>query len=123
MATRYLDEVFFEPPVYDERVTILATIVHTKEDENKFTGEWEWSGLFLCESDIGRFKLWGRVPSKIQGAIDEMSDAGDERATVKGALVQFDARIVKPKGTGGLSFFNRPTKCKVLIAGRDGRSL
>lgn len=111
----FADEVFFPVPVTSDRVQLIATCVYTRYQETDFGSSLK--GLFLCEGEQGRFKLWGTVPSALEAEIEALPGG----RTLKGSLVTFWARIERGKKDDSSGFFNRPTKARILVAGIDGK--
>jgi hypothetical protein len=108
-------ECFFPVPDTDERIEIIATLVFTKYQETDFGSTWK--GLFLCEGELGRFKLWGTIPSGLEEEIEKLKSP----ATIKGSLVTFWARVQRGKRDDFSGFFTRPTKAHILVSGINGK--
>ena len=82
----------------ENRVTITGELVHEKE----YYSDWGCvlKGIFLLETGL---KVFGSVPSMK----DQPVNIGD--------VIQFDAKIEKPKDFDGtFYFFKRPTKAKFI---------
>lgn len=112
-----IEEVFFPVPESEDRVEILATCVYTRHTTTDFGERLE--GLFICEGELGRFKLWGTVPSSLQDEIDGMNTI--HNWTVKGSVVTFWARIERGKKNDYSGFFKLPTKARILVPGVNGK--
>ena len=111
------EEIFFPVPMSDDRIEIIATIVYTRFTETDFASTWK--GLFICEGELGRFKLWGSIPQAICDEIGAENTPSD--ITVKGSLVTFWARVNRGKKNDYSGFFKRPSKARILVPGVNGR--
>jgi hypothetical protein len=118
---RFSGEVWQPVPVYDGRAELVATLVHIKEEENRFAyrAEASWKGLFLVErpDGAGRFKLWGTVP---QALFDAEREA-PKGSTLRGSLVAFSALVKQSPRDACFGYYKRPTKAEILSWGRNGR--
>ena len=109
-------EVFFEvPDSQGERVRVLATLVHIREDQTRF-GLVE-KGLYLAEGPHGRFKVWGTVPP----ALHRQERPFGVAATLRGSLVELHAIVQRSEPEPCFGFLVRPTRAKVLVWGINGR--
>jgi hypothetical protein len=82
----------------EKRITLSGELVHIKE----YMTEWGYvqKGIFLLSTGQ---KVYGSIPS----LKDETINIGD--------VVQFDAKVEKPKDFDNtFYFFKRPTKAKLL---------
>lgn len=114
-------EVYWPVPLTGEdRVELLATLVATKETTD-VRGLPRLSGMFLCECNEGRFKLWGTVPTPLITAIQDAVAGGVSGATLKGSLVKFSAIVSRSKDDETFGFFMRPSKAQVLLPGYNNR--
>ena len=86
-------------PATDERVTIKGTVVSLKW-KTDFYGE---TLKLLVESEAG-YRLYGTCPR----ALAEDDDA------VRGAVVEFAAKVERSKDDEFFGFFKRPTRASVL---------
>jgi len=111
------EEIFFPVPMSDDRIEIIATIVYTRFTETDFASTWK--GLFICEGELGRFKLWGLIPSAIDDELLTFNTI--KNFTVKGSLVTFWARVERGKKNDYSGFFSRPSKARILVPGINGR--
>jgi hypothetical protein len=94
---KWKEEAAKAPPVpeTDERIDVVAEILHTKTVEGRFGFQIK----ALYKTDAG-YKLWGSLPSKIYDA-------------KKGDRVQFSAKVSRSDDPS-FGFINRPTKAKFL---------
>ena len=92
----------------EKRITIIGELVHEKE----YMTEWGYvqKGIFLLETGQ---KVYGSIPTIKQPVYNDhlQEDVMREVTINVGDVLQFDAKIQKPKDFDGtFYFFKRPTK-------------
>lgn len=122
-----MNEIFWPVPVDPSehpegvRIDVIGTLVATKEAVDR-DGRPRLAGMFLCERNEGRFKLWGTVPGPIQSEIQNRIEREDEYGvTLRGSLVKFSAVVSRSPKDETFGFFMRPSKAEVIVPGYNGR--
>lgn len=91
----------------DGRVTISGTVLSVKFQEGPYGTTQKM--LVAVDTDGGRFKLWGSVPSGLDTYDHE---TGQAKFVKRGDKVQFDAKVEVSKSDETFGYFSRPTKAK-----------
>lgn len=106
-------------PVTDKRVTVRGTII-TKKNQEGFRGQVVTK--ILVKTEAG-YKLWGTLPSAIEGyaarMVDDVLRPAFAGAQV-GDVVEFNARIERSKDDPKFGFFSRPTQAEIVEAKAKG---
>ncbi len=90
------------------RVAITGEILSTKIVESQYG-----STLKMLVRDDRGFKVWGSMPSAIQGGYNDETDLVDDGAD-KGDRVTFTAAVEPSDDDDKFGFFKRPTKAAII---------
>lgn len=119
IVSEYDGEVFFAvPDSKGKRVTILATIAHTREEVGLYGPVTK--ALYPCEGEAGRFRCWGTLPA----GFARIERPEGQRATIRGALVRLVATIEQSEHDACFGFLGRPSRPEVItwgVAGQEAR--
>ncbi len=94
-------------PVTDQRQTIAATVLMTREQEDNFSYNGGTILKMLISVDAGEgrtFKLWGSVPSSIY-------------SVRRGDTISFACKYEPSNDDPKFGFFKRPTKATITVEG------